>query len=191
MLMTNEELPEILMDSKTLENAVWRLATKLYQAQNKENKERTINQELNIIAMEIINQENEIIGIITITDLPVRLYPITSYLAPVAPFGIENYEKASSNSSDFPWTSDWGNGLDTFFHLLFKLVLFQTLEEYNPSSNQFIQLTVNQSNRLNDFPLFVSGTVTFPVVNIDDEKDFVCTPKEVITGKSPWKITIS
>lgn len=189
MKMTNEELPEILMDSKTLENAVWRLAVKLYQAQTKENRQRTINQQLNIFAIEIIDQENEITGVIKITDLPVKLEATSTYIGPIASFGIRDYKSASDDSSRFPWSLRWGSGIDTFFHLLLQLTLFQTLEEYNPNSNQFIQLTINQSNRLNDFPLFVSSTVTFPVVNIEDEKEFVCIPKEVMIGQSPWKVT--
>lgn len=189
MLMTNEELPEFLMNSATLERAFWRLAVGLYQAQIKYNKNKPVEQQSNILTIEIKNEENQMTGVITVTNLPIKITPTDAYIAPVEIFGIQNYQAAPESSSSFPWVIDWREGFDTFFHLLIRLAYFQVSEEYNPNSNEFIDLSISQSTTLNDFPMSVSSTVTFPVSNIDSIKDFLCIPKEVITGKSPWKVT--
>lgn len=189
MKMTNEELPEFLMNSGTLERAFWRLAVGLYKAQIKYNKNKPVEQQSNILAIEIKNEENQMIGVITVTDLPIRIIPTDAYIAPVEIFGIQNYQAAPEGSSSFPWIINWRNGFDTFFHLLIRLVYFQVSEEYNPNSNDFIDLSISQSTTLNDFAMSVSSTVTFPVINVDDITEFLCIPKEVMTGPSPWKVT--
>lgn len=188
MKMANEELPEYLIDSKTLENATWRLAVGLYQAQIKYNENKPTEKQLNLFSVEIVNQDDQITGVITVTDLQIELKSGSFLFTAVRELYIEGYKELPSSSSSSPWIHR-GGGLDTFYHLLNQLALFQVKEVYSPNSNNFIKLDVSQSTKLSSYPFSVSGTVTFPVENVLDAKEFICTPKEVIAGESPWKIT--
>lgn len=188
MKMANEELPEYLIDSKTLENATWRLAVGLYQAQIKYNENKPTDKQLNLFSIEIVNQDGQPTGVITVTDLQLQMQPKTFHFSVVRELYIEKYQYLPSSSSSSPWTHR-GEGLDTFFNLLCHLVTFQVKEAYNLNSNNFISLSITQSTQLSSYPFSVSATVTLPMDNVLDAKEFICTPKEVITGESPWKIT--
>ena len=188
MKMTDEELPEYLHGSNTLENAVWRLAVGLYQAQITHNKNSSPDKQLDIFSLEIKNEDGRIQGIIEVTNLPVELRTAILHFSAIEEIRIPGYKPIDSETFINPW-GHGGGGLDTFFHLLFQLILFQVLEKYNPNSNKFIDLRITQSDTLKDYPLFISSTITLPVENILDTKEFICTPKEILIGESPWKIT--
>ena len=188
MKMANEELPEYLIDSKTLENATWRLAVGLYQAQIKYNENKSVDKQLNLFSLEIINKDDEILGVITATDLKTDLRLASSHITAIEELVISNYKPVSGDIFVSPWSFGKG-GLDTFYHLLLQLALLQVSSKYNPNSNDFIAVSITQSTTLQNTPFFVSGTITLPMENVLDAKEFICTPKEVITGESPWKIT--
>lgn len=186
--MTDEELPEYLHGSNTLENATWRLAVGLYQAQIKNNESKPSDRQIDIFSLEIKEEEDAIQGIITVTDLPVELKIGAAHFSAIEEVRISNYKPLIKTPPSYPW--GYGNGgLDTFLHLLLQLSLCQVLNEYNQNSNNFIQMNMAQSTKLKSSPFLVSSTITLPMNNVLDSKDFICVPKEVLTGESPWKIT--